>query len=160
MSWATREDLMAGRRITPGSNDTVRARDARAELYGWSPEYLAAMQEYERKVAKGSKACAREFTNAAGELIKIIVDVTRSTDGGPVVVSSKNAMPMGKHFRFGQHVELLDVWRAADDWLVSLPEDYCLDISCSDLRAHEWSRFIRDYLSKVPCVAVPAKDSE
>lgn len=97
-------------------------------------------------------AAAREFGDANGEIAKVVVHVTRAAAGGSVVVSSPRAMPTGQQYRFRQHIEPLDAWRACREWLDSLPIDYCVAAECADLRAEAWRRLVRDYLTHVPCV--------
>lgn len=110
----------------------------------------AAYNEHD-PLAKGHVIAAREFPDDNGEVRKVRVIVTRPVQNAPVVVTSPIAQPMGQALRYRQHVNLLDVWRAAREWLDSLPDDYCLRAECADQRAQEWSRLVAA-LQHVPCL--------
>lgn len=103
-------------------------------------------------LAAGRVIAAREFPDDEGELRKVRVIVTRTVRNAPVMVTAPIAQPVGHPFRYRQHVNLIDVWRAAREWLDSLPEDYCLRAECADQRAQEWRRLCQEYLQHVPCL--------
>ena len=95
----------------------------------------------------------REFATADGELVRVEVDVTRLVERGPVIVSSRRAQPRGQHYRYRGHVDPMEVWRVALEWIDALPNDYLQCETCTDVRAGHWRR-LTTLLSQVPCIEV------
>src|SRR5690606_19461838 len=103
----------------------------------------------------------REFGEGRVEVIVSRLDGTNGWPG-PVMVTSPQAQPLGRAWRYREHVDPYEVATVAQAWLEQLPDDYCLAADCADERGHHWSQ-LTEMLSQVPCrpaerVAAPASE--
>ena len=87
------------------------------------------------------------------------VHVSREERTGPLLVTSRNAQPLGQQYRFKSFVRLEMVQAVIRGWMAALPDDYCLRPECRDLLAKHWAD-LRDQLAAIPCVSSAEKAEE
>ena len=98
----------------------------------------------------------RMFKDRQGRELELSVLVARGVDRGPVTVASRIAMPTGRQYRYRQHVSVWMVAEAVERWMDTLPETYCSDAGCADMRAEQWDRLCKNFLAHVECLEVEA----
>lgn len=88
-----------------------------------------------------------------GGRVEVLVTRTAGSLGapGPVIVTSLDAMPAGRAYRYRSHVDPVEVADIAQAWLESLPDDYCVRPECDDMRGYWW-RELERMLARAECI--------